>query len=237
MAPTESLEHNQGIPRELAEMLSPGELIEAAGEAVLEPYGDFGSVLEDRLTAALAHAADAAPWARSVVETAVVAVTDHGHRQHVVQFFGRSVLAVLVLLPLVRAGVPLEPAWDGLVQHTGPRELVREVLLALPPDRREAVVYRGITTTWGARGDTVINGFWENLRALEWAPSLRNAGFVVRQWRSCSRYFAKARPKIEAAFARIIAEHPEVAEALKPQRRKAPATSEAAPKRARAKKA
>ena len=129
--PRSSLEHGQGIPRELAETLSPGELIEAAGEAA---------------------------------------------------------------------------------------------------------VYRGITTTWGARGDTVINGFWENLRALEWAPSLRSAQFVVRQWRSCSRYYAKARPKIQAAFDRIIAAHPEVAEALKPQRRKASATSEVtATKRTRAK--
>lgn len=234
-APRESLEHNQGIPRELQEMLTPGELIEAAGEAVLEPYGDYGSVLEDRLMAALAHARDAAPWARSVVEAAVAAVTDDGHRQHVVQHFERAVLAVLVLLPLVRAGVPLEPAWDALVPHAGPEALVRELLLALPPDRREAAVHRGMTTAWGARGDTVINGFWENLRALQWAPSLRNAQFVVRQWRSCSRYFAKARPKIEAAFARIIAAHPEVAEALKPQRRKASATSEGASKPARAK--
>jgi hypothetical protein len=233
--PRSSLEHGQGIPRELAETLSPGELIEAAGEAVLEPYGDYGSVLEDRLMAALAHAGDAAPWARSVVETAVAAVTDEGHRQRAVQHFERTVLAVLVLLPLVRAGVPLEPAWDALVPHAGPEALVREVLFALPPDRREAAVHRGITTTWGARGDQVINGFWENLRALEWAPSLRNARFVVTQWRSCSRYYAKARPKIQAAFDRIIAAHPEVAEALKPQRRKASATSEgAAPPRPRA---
>ena len=234
MAPQASLEHNQGVPRALHEMLSPGELIEAAGEALLEPYGDFGSVLEDRLLAALAHAADAAPWARAVVETAVAAVTDDGQRRCVVTHFERAVLSVLVLLPLVRAGVPLEPAWDALVPHTGPEALVREVLFALPPDRREAAVHRGMTTAWGARGDQVINGFWENLRALEWAPSLRNAQFVVRQWRSSARYYAKARPKIQAAFDRIIAAHPEVAEALKPQRRKASATSEGASKPARA---
>ncbi len=234
--PRSSLEHGQGIPRELAEALSPGELIEAAGEAVLEPYGDYGSVLEDRLMAALTHAADAAPWARTAVEAAIAVVDGDPRRHRVVDHWERQTLAVLVLLPLVRAGVPLEPAWDVLVPHTGPELYVREVLFALPPDRREAAVHRGITTTWGARGDTVINGFWENLRALEWAPSLRSAQFVVRQWRSCSRYYAKARPKIEAAFARIIAAHPEVAEALKPQRRKAAQTTEAAPRRARAKK-
>lgn len=203
---------------------------------MLEPYGDYGAVLEDRLMTALTHAVDAAPWARGAVEAATAVVEGDPRRHRVVEHWERQTLAVLVLLPLVRAGVPLEPAWDVLVPHTGPEGYVREVLFALPPDRREAAVSRGITTTWGARGDTVINGFWENLRALEWAPSLRRAQFVVRQWRSCSRYFAKARPKIEAAFDRIVAAHPEVAEALKPQRRKASATSEgAATKRARAK--
>ncbi len=151
--PRSSLEHGQGIPRELAEALSPGELIEAAGEAVLEPYGDYGSVLEDRLMAALTHAADAAPWARTAVEAAIAVVDGDPRRHRVVDHWERQTLAVLVLLPLVRAGVPLEPAWDVLVPHTGPELYVREVLFALPPDRREAAVHRGITTTWGARGD------------------------------------------------------------------------------------
>jgi hypothetical protein len=234
-APESSLEHNHGIPRELAEALSPAELIEAAGEVLLEPYGDFGSPLETRLMDALAHAADAAPWARATVDAAVTAIDDDRRRHRVIDHYERHTLAVLVLLPLVRAGVALDPAWDVLVPHTGPEGYVREVLFALPPARREAVVYRGLTTTWGARGDQVINGFWENLRALAWAPSLRNAGFVVRQWRSCGRYYAKARPKIQAAFDAIIAEHPEVADALKPQR-KPRATAETSPKKTRAKK-
>lgn len=49
--------------------------------------------------------------------------------------------ASLLLLPLIRGGVALKPAWDWLI-HFGPDPESRAVLEALPRERREAAVSR-----------------------------------------------------------------------------------------------
>ena len=237
-APDESLEYNQGVAKEVAERLTPAELIEAAGEAMLEPYG-LHPPYGDRVGAALAHAADALPWARRFVEVLLGALREDGHwgpPYETTTDFRGTFLGALTLLPFVRAGVAIDPAWDRLVPHAGEEGAVRELLLALPEARREAVVWHRLTTTWGPRGDEALNGFWENLRATELAPSLRNLSFVVRQLRNCRRYFAPSREKIMARIDALIAANPELAPALAPQRKAGPAKERPA-KKAPAKKA
>ena len=103
---------------------------------------------------------------------------------------------------------------------------VCELLLALP----DAVVWHRLTTTWVPRGDEALNGFWENLRATEFAPSLRHPSFVVRQLRECRRSFAPSREKIMARVGALIEAHSELAPALARQRKKSPANKSPAKK-------
>lgn len=229
-APLASLEHHQGIAREVAERLTPAEMIEAAGEALLEPYG-IRNPYGERLGAAIAHAAEALPWARGFVDVLLGALREDGTWAPTYagcRDFRGSMLGLLTLLPFARAGVPIDPAWDRLAPHAGDDESVRAILNALPEARREAVVWRRISTTWGPQGDAALNGFWENLRATELAPSLRNLSFVVRQLRNCRRYFAPSREKIMARIDALIVAHPELAAALAPQRKTGPAKKGAA---------
>ena len=236
-APDASLEYGQGIAAEVAERLNPAEMIEAAGEAMLEPYG-LEAPYGDRLGAALVHAADALPWARRFVGVLLAALHEDGTwapPYEMTTDFRGTLLGTLTLLPFVRAGVAIDPAWDRLVPHEGEEAVVRELLMALPEARREAVVWHRLTTTWGPRGDEALNGFWENLRAAEFAPSLRNLSFVVRQLRNCRRYFAPSREKIMARIDALIEAHPELAPALAPQR-KQPAAKKSPAKKSPAKK-
>ena len=56
-----------------------------------------------------------------------------------VTFLPNSTVSALLLLPWVRAGKPLEPAWDRLIAvDSNPH--TRELLLALPANRREQVL-------------------------------------------------------------------------------------------------
>lgn len=221
-APDELTEYGQGVPSDVAAQLTAAELIEAAGESVLEEGYGLGYPFEARLKAAFNRAEEAAPWARTFLDDlvrlcagrALREVPGYESRTHATA----TLIGTLALIPLVRAGVAIEPEWDAFVPHDGADEHVSALLGALPLERREAVVWRGLTTTWGPNGDQCINGFSANLRALEHAPSLRNARFVVSQYRNCRRSFAKSRDQIVARLEALAAKHPEVAEAMKPKR-------------------
>jgi hypothetical protein len=222
----EELEYGQGLPARFLEHLTPAECIEVAGEATLYEACQ-GCVLETRLQTLLAaHAACAAPWARGFADRLSQIRSDDGPRargdapsfQHL-GIYDWDVLGIVALLPLVRANTMLEPHWDRIVPFGGPRDLVREILLALPPERREAIVYHRLMTNWGAEAATkALNDFTVGFALLDLAPSFRVARILVQKFRNCRSHFSRSKEQITARFTELAAKHPEVARALKPQR-------------------
>ena len=235
------LEYGQGVTARIVELLTPAELIAFAAEETLEGLS-VASVLETRVMGALdAHAAEAAGWAAGFADVlAPIRSPDRPHAREDAVGYDRvglyhwDTLAVLTLLPLVRAGVALDPRWDVIAPFYGPPAMVREILAALPPERREEVLYRRLTTDWGASGERALNGFHEGLALLDLAPSERVARVVVQKYRNNRKFFAKAKEKILARFEALAAKHPGVAAALRPQRApkaEAPARKKPAAKR------
>ena len=138
------LEYGQGVTARIVELLTPAELIAFAAEETLEGLS-VASVLETRVMGALdAHAAEAAGWAAGFADVlAPIRSPDRPHAREDAVGYDRvglyhwDTLAVLTLLPLVRAGVALDPRWDVIAPFYGPPAMVREILKALPPERRE----------------------------------------------------------------------------------------------------
>lgn len=229
-APHEMLESNQGVPAPFVEMLTPAELIEAAGEGALEPYDLPGSPLEARLVDALdRHGASAAPWAAGFADL-LVTLRDPGAPRARLDAVGYGMLGIydwdtlglIALVPLVRAGVPIEARWD-LVVPFSPHALARDVLRALPPERREAAVFRRLTTDWGGEaGVKALNGFTTGLALLDLAPSERVTRVLMGKLRNNRAHFKKARARIDARLDALAAEHPGVAAGMKPARRAKP---------------
>ena len=81
-----------------------------------------------------------------------------------------SSLTVVALLPLIRAGVPLSPRWDVLVAPSLDA-LAMEVFASLEPSRREAILWRELST----RGEAEVAGTKEVVAAVHLAPSARVA--------------------------------------------------------------
>lgn len=222
------LEAGQGMPEAFIERLTPAAVIEAAAEATLEGYG-IESAYSHRVDAVLgAHAAEAAAWARGFVEVLVSLRSPDGPRSHEgsgyesLGLYEWDALGVLALVPLVRAGVALDPRLDVLAPFAASTERVREVLAALPPDRREAVVYRRLTTDWGPNGVLALNGFVNGLVLLDLAPSERVTRALLGKLNKNRAHFKRSRERHMARIEAIAATEPAVAAALKPARKKAP---------------
>jgi hypothetical protein len=79
-------------------------------------------------------------------------------------------VTALVLLPLVRAGRPVRPEWDVLV-YVGSFDGAREVMAALPAERREARLWDFVKD----RGVAEHRGLGEAIAMLDLAPSRRIA--------------------------------------------------------------
>lgn len=79
-----------------------------------------------------------------------------------------SSLTVVALLPLVRAGVALSPRWDVLVAPSLDAPAM-EVFASLEPSRREAILWRELST----RGEGEVAGTKEVVAAVHLAPSAR----------------------------------------------------------------
>jgi hypothetical protein len=224
-SPEEALEHNQGIPLALMERLGPAELIEAAAESLLEPYGIQGYPLEQRLHDILAaHGASAATWAASFADLLASIRSPDGPRARddargygMLGLYQWDALGLITMLPLVKAGVALDPRWDAIAPFSGDA-LGREVLGALPPDRREALVYRRLMTDWGASGAKALNGFDTGFPLLDLVPSERVTRVLMDKLRNNRGYFKKRVDRLRARFDELAAEHPGVAAGLKPRR-------------------
>lgn len=224
-APEAILEHNQGLPAPFLELLTPAEIIEAAGESVLEPYDIHGFPIEQRLLDTLdRHGAEAVGWAVPFLDR--LATLRSPDRPYVREgtagynhlgIYDWDAAALIAFVPLVRAGVALEARWDLVAPFT-PHALGREVLLALPPDRREEVLYRRLTTDWGPMGVKAINGFDAGLYFLDLAPSVRVTQIVVGKMRNNRGYLKRRMERVTARLDALAAEHPGVAEGMKPQR-------------------
>ncbi|MEZ4407890.1 MAG: hypothetical protein R3A52_15660 [Polyangiales bacterium] len=231
-ADEDELERNQGVPRVAAEALTPAELIEAAAEIVLEPYDFVGSPLEDRLMEALdAHAAEAIAWAEPFADLLVTIrspdapVSRPGAEGYEgLGIYDWDTLGVLALLPIVRARGALDPRWDVIAPFTGPTGFVREVLLAMSPERREAFVYRRLTTDWGPSGERALNGFETGLSLLDLAPSERVARVLARKLSNNRSHFKRRMDRIQPRLDAVAAEHPAVAAGLDLRRRAAKTT-------------
>jgi len=78
----------------------------------------------------------------------------------------------LLLLPWVRAGRPIEPRWDVLIP-VGPEPQCRELIAALPIERREAVICEVLTLVNRAR-------ITVTLAVLDLAPTRRVAEATQR---------------------------------------------------------
>ena len=223
-APEELLEYGQGVPAPFVEMLTPAELIEAAGERSLEPYEIHGSPVEARLVDALdRHGASAAPWAAGFADL-LIGLRDPVAPRARLDAIGYGMLGIydwdtlgmIALVPLVRAGVPIEARWDLIVPFS-PHALARDVLLALPPERREAAVFRRLMTDWGAEaGLKALNGFSTGLALLDLAPSERVTRLLMGKLRNNRAHFKKAKARIDARLEALAAEHPGVAAGMKP---------------------
>jgi len=228
-APPDTLEYNQGVPDFVLAALSPAEVIEAAAESVLEPYGIHGSPLETRLhTLLLRDGAQAAGWAEGFADLAVSLRSPDGpharpeaYGYDMLGLYDWDTLGVLILLPLVRAGRPLEARWDVLVPFAASQECVREILAALPPERAEAVVYHRLCTDWGPGGEKALNGFDSGLAVLDLAPSIRVTQILSGKLKNNRGFFKKRMERIRARLDALAALHPGVAEGLKPRRGKA----------------
>lgn len=219
-----TLEAGQGIPEALLARLTPAEVIEAAAEATLEGYG-IESPYAHRVDAVLgAHAAEAAGWARGFAEVLASLRSPDGPRAREgvgydsLGIYEWDALGVLALVPLARAGVAIDPRLDVLVPFAASTERVREVLSALPPERREAVVYRRLTTDWGPKGVLALNGFVNGLALLDLAPSERVARALLDKLRNNRAHFKRSRERHMARIAEIAATEPGVAAALEPRR-------------------
>lgn len=227
-APIAELEHNQGIPEFMAETLAPAELIEAAAESVLEPYGIRGFPLEARLRKALdEHGAEAADWAEGFADLLVTLRSPDSPRSRddavgygMLGIYDWDALGQLVLVPLVKAGRALAPRWDVLVPFAGSKLFVRTVLAALPPERAEAVVYHRLMTDWGSGGEKALNGFTSGLVVLDLVPSVRVTQILSAKLKNNRSHFKRQMPTIKARLDALAAEHPGVAEGLKPRRAK-----------------
>jgi len=216
--------HNRGFPAHFVVLLTPVECVLFAIEALLEHEACF--MLDDRVRAILDdHGAEVAERIGELVDVLVSLRSPEGpyaHRHTIgyrrLSLYEWDQLAILTLLPLVRVGASLNPSWDTLAPFTGPNELVREILKALPAERREAVIYHRLTRDWGHHPEKVLNGFDDGLALLDLAPSERVARIVVAKYRHNRRFFARSKEKILARFDALAAVHPGVARALKPQR-------------------
>ncbi len=223
--PDEALEFGQGIPLVLMEHLTPAQVIEAAAESVLEPYGIHGFPLEERLRGVLdGHAASAAGWAAvfadvlaSLRKPDAPYMRDDAFGYGMLGLYELDTLGVLALLPLVRAGVTLEPRWDLVVPFWGDAT-GREILGALSPERREEVVYRRLMTDWGPTGAKALNGFNSGFPLLDLAPSERVARVLMEKVRNNRAHFKKRKDRIVARFEELAAEHPGIAAGIKPKR-------------------
>lgn len=230
-APVAELEHNQGIPDFMAEALAPAELIEAAAESVLEPYGIRGFPLEARLRKTLdEHGAEAADWAEGFADLLVTLRSPDSPRSRddargygMLGIYDWDTLGQLVLVPIVKAGRALAPRWDVLVPFAGSKLFVRTVLAALPPERAEAIVYHRLMTDWGSGGEKALNGFTSGLVVLDLVPSVRVTQILSAKLKNNRSHFKRQMPTIKARLDALAAEHPGVAEGLKPRRAKKPA--------------
>jgi hypothetical protein len=79
-------------------------------------------------------------------------------------------------LPIVRAGQPIAVEWGAVVGVVDDKH-VREVLAAIPPERREAIVWRELLS----RGDDDADGVKKVVPLLEMAPSRHVAKALVRR--------------------------------------------------------
>ncbi len=220
-APDEALEAGQGIPEALLERLTPAEVIEAAGEASLESYG-IETPYSHRVDAVLGeHAAEAAGWARGFAETlASLRSPDSPHAREGTGYLRLGIyqwdaLGVLALVPLVRAGIELDPSLDIIVPFAASTERVREVLSALPPERREAAVYRRLMTDWGPTGALALNGFANGIVVLDLVPSERITRILLGKLRNNRGYFKRSRERHMALIEALAATEPGVAAGLK----------------------
>lgn len=220
-APDEALEAGQGIPEALLERLTPAEVIEAAGEASLENYG-IETPYSHRVDAALGeHAAEAAGWARGFAETlASLRSPDSPHARegvgyHSLGIYQWDALGVLALVPLVRAGIELDPQLDVIVPFAASTERVREVLSALPPERREAAVYRRLMTDWGPTGALALNGFVNGIVLLDLVPSERITRVLLGKLRNNRNHFKRSRDRHMARIESLAATEPGIAAGLK----------------------
>ncbi len=224
-SPDAALEYGQGIPLVLMDHLTPAEVIEAAAESLLEPYGIRGYPLEQRLHDVIAaHGASAAAWAASFADVLVSIRSPDGPRARdgaygyeMLGLYEWDTLGLITLLPLVKAGVALDPRWDVIAPFSG-HATGREVLVALPPDRREALVYRRLMTDWGPTGAKALNGFDTGFPLLDLVPSERVARVLMEKLRNNRGYFKKRVDRLRARFDELAAEHPGIAAGIKPRR-------------------
>lgn len=220
-APDEALEAGQGIPEALLERLTPAEVIEAAGEASLEHYG-IETPYSHRVDAVLGeHAAEAAGWARGFAETLASLRNPDAPRAREDSDYLRlgiyqwDALGVLALVPLARAGVEIDPKLDIIVPFAASTERVREVLTALPPERREAAVYRRLMTDWGPSGVLALNGFVNGIVLLDLVPSERITRILLGKLRNNRGYFKRSRERHMAHIEALAATEPGIAAGLK----------------------
>lgn len=112
----------------------------------------------------------------------------------------------LVFTALVRAQVPLEPAWDVLLP-LGEAALTRELVRAIPPERRAAAVVAALGT-----GERPSSGIGPALEVLEELPLPEVAAAVLAQAQGAGEFPGKAdvRPRLE----QLAARHPVLRPAL-----------------------
>jgi hypothetical protein len=107
-----------------------------AGEYTEDWTPPKGTTVEASVTAAAADPAIRTSGPLILNEVAARLV-DCRRQQMKVRYEGES--AALILLPVLRAGVPWNPAWEPLFTLDGePGSLMRELVAALPVDQREA---------------------------------------------------------------------------------------------------
>jgi hypothetical protein len=153
-------------------MLSATERWQAIVEASAQSYGEYkgtqdvsGDRIERELAAVAADAEIASLAARLADDLATrLAAVEREEGDVLVD----PLSGALLLLPLVRAGRPVEPRWDLLVRVSATPQS-RELMSALPPARREALLWRFVRN----RKPHDVAGIGDALAVLDLAPSLR----------------------------------------------------------------
>jgi hypothetical protein len=188
------------IPSAVREALSATELLAAVAEVSgLMAYEiRHAKITSPPEVSEMVNAAGASaiPWARSFAEEAVPLFARAPVPETGMVASPLSNLQLAVILPMFRAGQPLESWLDPLVPH-GPADFARPVLESLDPARREAIAYARLARVANPASDIGVETL---MPIVDLVPSERIIAILTAKLQNPA---VRARLRVEVADAHL----------------------------------